>query len=117
MRGLVNEVTVPGNAYSRENVVSCTHNFPDTGLGQLIKDARRGRLQLVFKDDESNEIQSRLCFVSFHLLNLHPIELRNVLSSTSNDAVPPVGIICQKFLVVARNCVVQISREIEKRKR
>jgi hypothetical protein len=45
VRGLVNEVTVPGNAYSRENVVSCTHNFPDTGLGQLIKDARRGRMK------------------------------------------------------------------------
>jgi hypothetical protein len=93
MSGFVNQITLSCNTDSSENVVSSTHHLPDTRFGKLIKDSGRTWFQFVFKDDKAQKVETGLCILSLHLLNLDPIELLDVFRSTSYDAKPPMCVI------------------------
>lgn len=99
----VDEITFSCDAYSGQDIVSCAHNLSDPGFGELVKNASCSRLQLIFKYDEANKVESRLCLIALHFLYLYPVQLRNMPGGASNNPKTSVRIVGKKVFIVAWN--------------
>lgn len=100
MRCRINQTAFPPNADCSQDIVASAHDCANVRLVKLLQNPSRGSLQFVLKNDKANEVQARFDLISFHLLNLHPVELRDVSSSTADDTVAFVCIIRELFVVI-----------------
>lgn len=92
MRRPVNEVTLPCNADRRQDVVSRTHDLPDTRRRQFVDYARRARFQLVLKDNEAYKLKIAFDVRTGQFLHLDPAEFRYVLCGACNNTVTSIGV-------------------------
>lgn len=100
--GAVDQRTLPSDADGSQDVVSGAHDLPDARLVKFLDGASRCRLQLILKDDETNEIKSTLGLLSLHLLDICPSGI-DCLGRTSYDTEPAVCVEVQEVIIVKRD--------------
>ena len=103
MCGFVDQIALSGDTDCSQNVISSAHDLPDSSFGELIQNSGGTVLEFVFKDNESNKIQPRLCFITFHFLHLHPVDLRNVSRGTCDYSETSMSVICEEVFIITRN--------------
>ena len=64
MSSLGDQSTLPRNTDSRKGVIASDHSTGEMGLTKSLNGGRRTWLQLVLKDDQSEEAKTRLRLLS-----------------------------------------------------
>lgn len=92
MSSSIHKAALPSDTDGCQDVVTSNHHSSDVGSQKLLQNSRRGRLELILKDDESYKVEVTFDISSSHLLSLDPAELLEVTAGNTDDTVTLVRV-------------------------